>query len=653
MVSRDPQDKYKRGDQQDWLSRRDADQASYASEVQELLNQIDNLNAQAEKMSKSLKEAIDAFDAQGDHTEEEIQAFSKWVNKRIGLIKGRATSVKKLQKQIAEEHTQHNEYTLALEQEGAVIREEVRQNARKRRTVSKGLRSKFSSSRIAAAFMKNYIQPDGTMTIAGEKKAEQIRNQNQFIRKLVQSFATLPIFQKAGRAFQQLGVMTMMSGVSKFRQGGFANQLQGAGLVGLGLAEYLAPAMASAFGTVMTNIVAKKIMEAVAIGTMKGNLGGGFGKFGSVLGKLIGPLAVFGAIGIGASDLQKKKQGYDLSTPKGRALSQATGVAQGSMILTGVLGAIGALIAAAISAPIAPIILATGVIAAVMYGIGKNIDTILDWFSKVKDAVVKIKEKFFGKATQARPDYFSERVNPSYTAVDIGTNKIVQSVANKEVGKARTFDTGDFIIHQYGNSQMESGGYTVLGSQYTKEQLEAMGAAGKGGLETLKGLQLANTFTNDARVARAGSSAILQAVQAKIGAPLLITSAMSSKTSKHALGLLGHAGGQKFDFDASGLNEEQAKAKAAQLYATGYFSHAEAEYDKKTGQWHIDARISNQAYKAVADIQKEEQSRKLEAMRKTSPRLKEAPGTQMYNDVIQNSMGLSNSVYGPANGVQR
>lgn len=514
---------------------------------------------------------------------------------------------------------------------------------------SKALGANFRNSKVVKAFASKYVDPTtGTISQKGESTAQQIQMQDKFVRKLVQSFAALPIFAKAGRAFQQLGMMTMMSGVAKFRQGGLGNQLLGLGQIGLGLAEYLAPAMASAFGTVMTEVVAKKISEAVTLGMIKGSAG----KVGGFVGKLALPLAVLGAIGFGTKDLGKQADRYAATGQTGKA--RATKAAQGGLAATGLIGAIGMAIAAIIGAPLAPIIAATAAIAGVTYLIGKNVDKIFGFFATAKSWLTKLFDKInpWGKGDKhSEAPALADKVNPYYTQQNVDTSKLVQAVANKKVGKPSEFQTDRFRIIQYGTSNFETGGYTVLGSQYSKEQLEAMGAAGKGNLETLKGLNLANTFTNDARVARAGSSAILQAVQAKTGESLLITSAMASKTSTHQKGLKGHEAGQKFDFSAAGLNEAQAKAKAAKLYATGYFSHAEAEYDKETKQWHIDARISDAAYKTLEGIQKQQQDEKIKSLQKTSPRVKEAPGTAKVADVVNGSLGLRNSLYGPALGI--
>ena len=352
---------------------------------------------------------------------------------------------------------------LAARKQADAQKKQIQQNARKRRTVAKGLRSQFGSSRIAAAFMKNYIQPDGTMTIAGEKKAEQLRNQNQFISRLVKSLAGLPIFNKVGRAFQQLGIMTMMSGVSRFRQGGWNNQMLGAGQTLLGLGVYLAPAMASAFGTVMTNIVAKKIIEAVAIGTMKGNLGGG-GGFGKYVGRGALGLSTAFAGYVGASDLWKRGDAYRASSnPRERIKGTQIGGFGNMTITAGILAGISALFG-----PVTlPLTLTMTAIAGATYLIGRNVDkiwkgvdTFVGWLVSFKSWLGNVLGKInpFGKGgrgTQPPSDYQASRFNPSYMSQSVDTNQLVQAVANKKVGKASTFTSGDFLIHQYGNSNFE------------------------------------------------------------------------------------------------------------------------------------------------------------------------------------------------------
>ena len=609
-----------------------------------------NLRKQLEQKLQEKDNAVEAYQLiQEDlatHAKKAAEYHEK-VQKKTAQL---ATRLKQQQEKARQQEEKEFEATVKELETTAV------NNFNKRQKVIDGLAKRFGSTKVAQAFAQSpqmLIGPDGQMTSKGERKAEQLEMQSKFIRRLVQAFATLPIFDKAGRAIQQLGLMTMMSGVARFRQGGIKNQLQGIGTVGLGLAEYLAPALASAFGTVMTTVVAKKIEEAVMLGSLKGGMGMGtsmklaWAKIAMMNARTGGGLVKGGAaislagLGIaGASSLFGDRRTALAQGKTGKA--NALGILGGGVALAG----IGAAIAAVIAGVFAPVTVTIAAIGGVLFLIGKNIDKIVGWFTTAKDWLSKQFDKI-------NPFNKGDKSNPSYTGMPVGTEEVVQAVSGKKVDPkaVHTFSTDRFNIYQYGSSRGERGGATVMGSKYTRAQLEQMGREGKGGLETLHGLRLADTFYNDARVARAGSSAILQAVQAKTGIPLTITSAMASKTSGHALGKLGHEGGQKFDFSASGMNAQQALQYAQTLYATGYFSHAEAEYDKKTGQWHIDARIADQAYKAVEDIQKGKQQEKQVQLQKTSPRVKEAPGTAKVADVINGSLGLRNSLYGPAIGI--
>lgn len=597
-------------------------------------------------------------------TEEIIHSYEYWtrIKEESGHVFAEIHKAKQEQKQARNKSGQTKEERTAQYSQQAQekyiagslallkqAKEDRTRNFKESQKVINNIEKRFGSARIAQAFRAQYMNKENKITPEGEKTAVLMQRQQVFIRRLVQAIGSLPVFQKVGRAFQQLGVMTMMSGITKFRQGGIKNQVQGAGQTLLGLGVYLAPAMASAFGTVMTNIVAKKIIEAVAIGTMKGNLGGG-GGFGKHVGR--GALGLSTAVAgyVGASDLWKRGDAYRGSSNHQERIKGTQIRGFGNMTLTaGILAGISALFGTVAL----PVTLTLAAIAGVTYLIGRNVDKIWKGVDTFVGWLVSFKSWLGNILGKINPFNKGDKSNPSYTGMPVGTEEVVQAVSGKKVdpSSVHTFSTDRFNIYQYGSSRGERGGATVMGSKYTRAQLEQMGREGKGGLETLHGLRLADTFYNDARVARAGSSAILQAVQAKTGIPLTITSAMASKTSGHALGKLGHEGGQKFDFSAAGMNAQQALQYAQTLYATGYFSHAEAEYDKKTGQWHIDARIADQAYKAVEDIQKEKQQQKQVQLQKTSPRVKEAPGTAKVADVINGSLGLRNSLYGPAIGI--
>ena len=546
-----------------------------------------------------------------------------------------------------------------------------------RTTVNQLLGANYKNTKVARAFAAQFVDAKTSdVSQAGEMTAQRIQNQDRFIHRLVRAFATLPIFSKAGRAFQQLGVMTMTSGVARFRQGGLKNQALGIGQFAGGLAEYFAPQLASllvngiiaaitmrtairAIATAVGGGAAEAVAGSSFISTLWTTIKEAFLRALPYIARALPPLIIAAGTAMATMDLWGRGEAYKKSSNKrDRAMGEQM---QGFSIMTAVAGA-GAVLASAAAAAgaaaAAPIAVLLAGIAGATYLIGRNIDKIWHGVDTFVGWIVGFKNWLGERLKHLNPfhkddDDKNGKKNPSFMGIPIGIDQIIQSVSGKNVKPTdvHTFSTDRFNIYQYGSSQGERGGATVMGHKYTKEQLEAMGAAGKGGLETLQGLNLANTFYNDARVARTGSSAILQAVQAKTGVPLTITSAMASSTSGHALGKLGHEGGQKFDFSAAGMDKKQALQYAQTLYATGYFSHAEAEYDKKTGQWHIDARISDQAYKTVEEIQKQTEQQKQAELKKTSPRVKEAPGTAKVTDVVNGSLGLRNSLYGPALGI--
>ena len=432
-------------------------------------NYISDQQRKTTAISNAQKGLAEALDAQKHAQKIYNQLFNNHTQKLKSLhaqVQDRLYAYNQAQQKQAQ--TQQ----LAAQKQADAQKKQIQQNARKRRTVAKGLRSQFGSSRIAAAFMKNYIQPDGTMTIAGEKKAEQLRNQNQFISRLVKSLAGLPIFNKVGRAFQQLGIMTMMSGVSRFRQGGWNNQMLGAGQTLLCLGVYLAPAMASAFGTVMTNIVAKKIIEAVAIGTMKGNLGGG--GFGKYIGRGALGLSTAFAGYAGASDLWKRGNAYRGSSNHRERIKGTQIGGFGNMTITaGILAGISALFGTATL----PITLTLTAIAGVAYLIGRNVDKIWKGTDTFIGWLVSFKNWLGNVLGKINPFNKGDKSNPSYTGMPVGTEEVVQAVSCKKVDPkaVHTFSTDRFNIYQYGSSSGERGGATVMGSKYTRAQLEQMG----------------------------------------------------------------------------------------------------------------------------------------------------------------------------------
>ena len=596
-------------------------------------------------------------------TEEIIHSYEYWtrIKEESGHVFAEIHKAKQEQKQARNKSGQTKEERTAQYSQQAQekyiagslallkqAKEDRTRNFKESQKVINNIEKRFGSARIAQAFRAQYMNKENKITPEGEKTAVLMQRQQVFIRRLVQAIGSLPVFQKVGRAFQQLGVMTMMSGIAKFRQGGIKNQLQGVGQTLLGLGVYLAPAMASAFGTVMTNIVAKKIIEAVAIGTMKGNLGGG-GGLGKYTGRLAGGAILGGLTAWGASSLEADQHQALAQGQTGKA--NALGMLRGGVLVAG----FGAAIAAAIAGVFAPITLTVAGIAVALFAIGKLLNAP-EWFSRFN------KDKKGGG---------NNRPNPSWTRQDVGKGYELLAPTGTDPGKQKIIKTDRFDIYRYGDSSLQTGkgaslllrkGGAINPTRYTRKQLEEWGSKGYHGLETLQGSGNVRidygSFLTDATVARVGTSQILRAVGGKMAAkgygPLMITSAMGTDKSPHAPGKTSHYTGQTLDF-RSPQSYAEADKMARDLKATGYFSHAEAEYDRKLKTWHVDARIADEAYLALEKAQKKqethEQQQKQVQLQKTSPRVKEAPGTAKVTDVINGSLGLRNSLYGPAIGI--
>lgn len=153
--------------------------------------------------------------------------------------------------------------------------------------------------------------------------------------------------------------------------------------------------------------------------------------------------------------------------------------------------------------------------------------------------------------------------------------------------------TGGNISNNYKYANLSQ--YEALGQASADTRLEAIGRGGTG-------WSCADTFNNDITYATNGTSALLDAVVAKIRKTkpeftLLVTSALGTASSPHAKNTKHshyNPDNVKLDFDKStwqGQPEDFAKA----LMDTGYFQFAVVEKHKDGKGWHIDAMFKPDA----------------------------------------------------------
>ena len=149
-----------------------------------------------------------------------------------------------------------------------------------------------------------------------------------------------------------------------------------------------------------------------------------------------------------------------------------------------------------------------------------------------------------------------------------------------------------------GRCKYEYGNYSRADAiQHAKADSRLESIAGGG-----TGWSCAATFENDITYATEGTSALLDAVVAKIretkpGFELLVTSALGTASSPHSKRIRNshyNPDNVKLDFDKSTWNgkpEDFAKA----LMNTGYFQFAVVEWHKNGKGWHIDAMFKPEA----------------------------------------------------------
>lgn len=111
-------------------------------------------------------------------------------------------------------------------------------------------------------------------------------------------------------------------------------------------------------------------------------------------------------------------------------------------------------------------------------------------------------------------------------------------------------------------------------------------------------------FENDIPYAKKGTMEILLKVADKIGKDITITSALGTSSSPHEGkdDQTGHYNptNPKLDF-GGGLNTAEAEELETALENTGYFEFVNPEANKDgTGYWHLDLKINEDAYSALA-----------------------------------------------------
>lgn len=651
------------GQQMDALATQQREASKFAADFLKKQQRIREANEKARqkaelaalKAEEALAKAqIEEEEARKKAAEQRSQEIAKFLARQKEQQKNRDKELKAERESTLDAETKLAEEQLKQEEESQKqlnqTQKKLEKLEKKRSKVIDDLTKKFGSSNVAKIFAGKYVGKDGKISQEGKFTAKRMQDQDRFIRKLVRSLGTLPIFQKAGRAFQQFGTLMLIRGVSQWRHG---EKLAGAGSIAGGLGIMALPVLALKFADIIGRQIAKGLVKLFLKGDMWGKvfragqgIKGGLSTAGQWIGNLakspIGKGTVGGALLpailglLGGISLWSDSENIKKEGKGGSGILK--GMAVGT-IAAGVASALAVVVGSTLAVPLAAI-------GTALFALGKAVQHP-EWFDQLKTLIYKIPgikpvTDFFGKV-------LAPKVDKPYTKEQIAAAKLT-GVPVKDVSATQPHEIKStrFRILQFGSSAGETGTTKVpVGQLYSKEALESMARKGGHGIEPIRtggGVTLADTFYNDARVGRTGSSALLQAAQARMAAKgyggMLITSAMASRTSSHALGLRGHGLGQKFDIDASGMSEAQAVQYAKDLYSTGYFSHAEAEYDKKTKQWHIDARISDKAYEVYEKKQQEQYQQRPTTPTKSSSIAKEPPGTDKFTPIPSvNSQG--------------
>ena len=575
---------------------------------------------------------------------------------------------------------QEKQVRLAQQSEKQLQKDKQKQQAEKRaRTkVFHDLEHQFNGNTpLAKAFYTRFVNKQGQISptgqVVGAGMAATLQAQDRFIRKLVLSLAQLPIFQTLGRSLVQLGGVFALHGLSRFigkdntpleRLGGFLEML-GGGL--LALVPTLATMFGHVAGEVLAQLVGKKLLanyytkllagssasavagsttvatqvgtKTIQVATTGTSVGsqivsrqssklGLIAKFSPILrglGKLVPVLSSIASIGAGISNIRSGER-------KGLGYTQ---------LAAGIL-----FFLAPLFGPAAPFVAGLATIVQLVTSI---IDMMGDRSKESKES--KEKPPVLGFLEK-------EHKSPTYSKVTQDSLATYIPKTLVDVNKPQTWSKGTWDYHRYGDSSKQKLGIDIDSTKYTKEQLNTWASQGLYNLEALRGgngIKIANTFERDAMAARKGSNILLSLAASRMRElgynDLIITSALSSKKSIHGTGPTGHRGGQTFDFSGAGLTKSQALKYAADLKSTGLFSHAQAEYDRRTGQWHIDARLDDKSYEVLNQQAEKANSYKSpkQVNKAVTEQQKQAPGDSALNKIINDNLTLSNSIFGQAN----
>lgn len=515
------------------------------------------------------------------------------------------------------------------------------------------INAQFKDSKLSKAFYDKFVRSDklGLTTkgqVVGAGMSTALQTQDRFIRKLVLSLGQLPIFQKVGKSLIQLGGIFALHGASKLfgKDQNLGSRFSGlVEILGGGLLA-LMPVLGTAFGHIAGEMIAqllgRKLLAKAFTNLLKGNVAGsvsslsGFGKIGALLSKFVpfftkvlGPLAGLVSVFQSIKNLfSGKSKGTDWFN-----------------LFSGI-----ALILAPFFGPAAPIVAG---IAGILQGITAIIDNwkgIKNWF---KDHWPFGKDKIQNDGGSGK----NYTISPSYNKV--GVAHVDGAMKWQDAGRMSTWSKDGWDYYRFGGNPANMGQGKWIGidtSKYSKEQLNAFAKRGMYNLEALQGgngIQIADTFYNDAIAGRKGSNILLQTAAARMRqmghGDLIITSALASATSDHSKSIFGHGGGQTFDFNAKDLSPEQAIQYARDLKSTGLFSHAQAEYNSDVGEWHIDARLSDQAYNELnKQAQKaNEDNRPINQM--VAEQKKQQPAQTEFDNIINNNLAISRGMFEKAN----
>lgn len=474
-------------------------------------------------------------------------------------------------------------------------------------------------------------QPSMGMYIS---KGQLTQARDTFIKKLVTSLAQLPFFQTLGKAatgfaknLAILGTINTVQGLASFNPVQFVT----------GLGELIVSAITAAIPLILSIWVQQLITNTattlrytikflVGIGKLVGQLFSGIwglitkvftGIWGFVvkviasMNTVLGFLKVLGGITGVITGILSIFKGFSLF--KGGKKGQGLAV-MGTGLVAVIAGAL-AIAFAPVTGPIAGIASAVAFVAGAISHIIANWDAIIGWVSNIFYHLPKWMGGKGGgteEEKEKRQAAKAQKENTQLSAAPKASKEVVESIV-----KNGPFKPNDLTGHAEASRY---GGNIVFGTRKSqagkinwgkKDRADIIAGIASGKYSQLESLQGGGagwkidqgSFVNDVAAARAGTGAILSAVAAQMpGQNIVITSALGTKQSKknkiHSGGDkgTGHYEGQTIDISAAGMTKAQAKDYAKRMYATGYFSHVAAERGKD-GQYHLDARIADEAYK--------------------------------------------------------